>query len=437
MRARQIPCLLLALLFLTSGIAALPASAATPQTLITCTDTSSGKTVIVKSMRRDCRTYSGKAIWQSSQAGSNITTGAAVEYLNTCTSKNSIFNYEIIKLKCSSYQFPHQYLREVKVPATPAIQSISPRGDYGIAISLDASNNQSLIASPISYYRVTNLVTNQVSYVVPDKSGRILLDGLSTLTPYTFKIAAINVDGISQESEKSSEITLPAVIISKPVVTAPVYLSVGDRGPGGGIVFYVSQNAFTSAGSTCNTNCHYLEVAPSTWQSGVVAEDGIYIWSDNSILLTGQDTITASVEGRLADRAKEKANWRIGAGFHNTNVMKVAGAQSPAQAAVLAYAASDASAGQWFIPSTNELNELCKFARGQATGDLAIACSSEGYINNSTTFGADAGGFAEGIYWSSTERDVSRTWLLNLSGRYGSQSAFKDSEIYIRPIRAF
>ena len=145
----------------------------------------------------------------------------------------------------------------------------------------------------------------------------------------------------------------------------PITYSVGQRGPGGGIVFYVSANYFTSVGSTCNTACKYLEVAPSTWKTGSVADDLTYQWSNNSSNTTGQDITTASSEGL---DSREKVNWKIGQGLNNTNLMQVGGATSAARNAALAYAATDSSAGQWFIPSVNELNELCKYVFGQSTG---------------------------------------------------------------------
>ena len=216
-------------------------------------------------------------------------------------------------------------------------------------------------------------------------------------------------------------------------VTAVVY-RVGDRGPGGGIVYYVSDNYFTSTGSTCGTSCKYLEVAPATWQSaGVsVANDSTYQWSNNTTVLTGQDITTPSTEG-IAPNTNEKLNWKIGQGFNNTSVMKVSGATSAAQAAVLAYAGS-ATAGQWFIPSMNELNELCKYARGQTTGNLKVACTTDGTLKTGTA--NDLGGFVAGLYWSSSELYAGYAWIQRFSN--GSQTnLYKASPTYVRPVRAF
>jgi hypothetical protein len=214
----------------------------------------------------------------------------------------------------------------------------------------------------------------------------------------------------------------------------------GNRGPGGGIVFYVSADNFSSIGSTCNTSCKYLEVAPATWQTaGVsVGNDISYVWSTNESAFTGQDTTTASTEGPVAARASEKFNWKIGQGFNNTKVMRVSGATSRAQEIVLAYAGSSI-AGQWFIPSMNELNELCKYARGQATGDPTVACTTgSGIFKSTANAGTDLGGFVEYNYWSSTENTLNsafRQTFATSGGRSGYSKGV--SAGFVRPIRAF
>jgi hypothetical protein len=244
------------------------------------------------------------------------------------------------------------------------------------------------------------------------------------IDPNILSIEASEVTRFTIESEDSVDVT-------------PTSYEVGDRGPGGGIVFYVSTTNFTSTGSTCNTECKYLEVAPATWQSaGVnVADDSTYQWSTYTTVSTGQDKATEGTEGFHPD---EKLNWKIGQGFYNTSVMVVDGTASAAQAAVLVYAGS-ASAGQWFIPSMNELNELCKYARGQTTGDPTVACDSSGTLKTGTT--NDLGGFMGNVYWSSSEGNAvggnpNNAWRQVFSGGYQDTSSVVGTS-YVRPVRAF
>jgi hypothetical protein len=215
-----------------------------------------------------------------------------------------------------------------------------------------------------------------------------------------------------------------------PTCAAGGICTVGDRGPGGGIVYYVSAANFTSTGSTCNTACKYLEVAPATWQTGTVANDGLYVWSTDTGVATEQDAATLGTESGFTD---EKENWKIGKGFSNTNLMKVTSATSDAQAAVLAYA-GNSTAGQWFIPSMNELNELCKYARGQTTGVLTVACNSTGTLKTGTA--NDLGGFVGDYYWSSSEYAANGAWdqYFDSGLQGGATKGFTD---YVRPVRAF
>jgi hypothetical protein len=213
---------------------------------------------------------------------------------------------------------------------------------------------------------------------------------------------------------------------------------VGDRGPGGGIVYYVSAANFTSTGSACSTTCKYLEVAPATWQSaGVsVANDLTYVWSTDPVS-TGQDITTLSTEGPVTNGPAEKFNWKIGQGFHNTSVMK---ATSTAKDSALAYA-GNSTAGQWFIPSMNELNELCKYTRGQTTGDPTVACDNTGTLK--TGIANDLGGFTTGDYWSSSEDSAAHAAGRNFYSDpdFGGPSQFigaNKTEAYcVRPVRAF
>jgi hypothetical protein len=213
---------------------------------------------------------------------------------------------------------------------------------------------------------------------------------------------------------------------------------VGDRGPGGGIVYYVSAANFTSAGSTCGTACRYLEVAPATWQDTTlpiyttVANDSVYTWSTDTAGLTTQvrNAATPAESGFFG----EQENWKIGQGFNNTQIMKVTGATSTAQAAVLAYA-GNSTAGQWFIPSMNELNELCKYARGQTTGGLTVPCDTSGTLKTGTA--SDLGGFVDvHYYWSSSELSAGYAWIQLFTNGFQANN-LKVSPHYVRPVRAF
>jgi hypothetical protein len=212
--------------------------------------------------------------------------------------------------------------------------------------------------------------------------------------------------------------------------------AVGDRGPGGGYVFYVSATNFTSTGSTCNTSCKYLEVAPSDWQNNSIQ-------NDPALPLQYQDAVgMTQVAQNFGDSTEgfndnEKVNWRIGQGFYNTSLFT-----GPAAAAVLAYA-GNSSAGQWFIPSMNELNELCKYVYGQATGNPKDKCTytrfSDFKSTNNVGSWSNQGGFVQDFYWSSSQHYQTTTWVWLQSFAINTQQVadYKWLPLKIRPIRAF
>jgi len=299
-------------------------------------------------------------------------------------------------------------------------------------ITIQDSGSNTVIAS-------SAVVTASIS------SGGTLI-GTTTATASS-GVATFSNLGVSGTVGTSYTVTYMAVGLTVATVSITVTAyAIGSIGPGGGRVFYIAATTFASPGSTCNTSgvggistCKYLEVSPSTWKTGSIASDLGYAWSTNTSVSTGQNRTTSSAEGVVANSANEKFNWKIGQGFHNTSVMKVDGATSAAQAAVLAYEATDSSAGQWFIPSTNELNELCKYARGQTTGDLTVKCvAGSGTFKSTENAGSDLGGFVLGWYWTSSEWAVHPQGAWYQSFRDGSQEADgKVNALFVRPIRAF
>ena len=184
--------------------------------------------------------------------------------------------------------------------------------------------------------------------------------------------------------------------------------AVGDTGPGGGVVFYVHDDAddlFTSTGSDCGTSCRYLEAALSDSSTGIVFvtsvnacyEDG---YDDGNKPCTGYSVYSNS-ENQTASRATSEL---FGQGMTNTNKIysratTVGGATTSDYGVGLAWAYSNNGKTDWFLPSKQELNELCKYARQQTTGDTSVACTSSGSRRS---------GFANDLYWSSSEGFVSR-----------------------------
>lgn len=176
----------------------------------------------------------------------------------------------------------------------------------------------------------------------------------------------------------------------------------GDTGPGGGTVFYVSSTPFTVTDSPCGSSCRYFEWAPNGWAGGGATQDPILPWSSDTTNLLGT-TGTA-----------------IGTGFANTQ--KILTSNPPYEGAVSGSAFVVASYGgggksDWFLPSIDELDEMAIYASATSLS-----------------------GFAVNHYQSSSERvyspETTRSWVLRMNERDRSDS-YKFEDRYTRPIRAF
>jgi hypothetical protein len=189
---------------------------------------------------------------------------------------------------------------------------------------------------------------------------------------------------------------------------------VGDTGPGGGVVFYVSASNFTSTGSTCNTTCKYLEAAPTTGTNSWT--DATYVWSGNTSVAIG---VTA--------RGVE-----IGTGFKNAQAI-VTDDNTADRAGTIARAyRGPNNLSDWYLPSKDELNQMCKWQRGQLWVSDATICNNTGTLNS----GLGASGFSTGYYWSSSEFDANFAWSQYFD--FGDQNDnTKHTTYYVRPVRAF
>jgi hypothetical protein len=170
---------------------------------------------------------------------------------------------------------------------------------------------------------------------------------------------------------------------------------VGDTGPGGGTIFYISPTAINSA-SGISTGGRYLEVAPINW-SGLSVESTT-AWARAATSVTG--TLSA-----------------IGAGAENTRLINNALTTN----SVAAKVAADLTFGtksDWFLPSTLELKEMY---------DALYAPSLAGNLSIRN-------------YWSSTQDPTlssrADTYWFGSGGLVSSTDKL-GSAITLRPIRAY
>jgi hypothetical protein len=211
---------------------------------------------------------------------------------------------------------------------------------------------------------------------------------------------------------------------------------VGDRGPGGGFIYYVSDAGFncgatfTNTGSPTGGKCKYLEVATSDWQ----ASEYTHPWA------IGTKTSGNAIQNisTIADDASEYNNvLGVGLGYKNSiaiiaqnglyNVMT----NDYAAGAARAYAGG--SQNDWYLPTTAELNLLCQWARGVAPSVTTVCAGGN---LNSSTYGASSAGFIGISYWSSSEIQSNMAWTQAFING-GQTGVEKYAGMSVRPVRAF
>jgi hypothetical protein len=211
-------------------------------------------------------------------------------------------------------------------------------------------------------------------------------------------------------------------------IVVTVTYEVGDSGPGGGIIFYVASTPF-ACGPTRSAACTYLEAAPSGWNVGA---EPTRRWANTTYESTAVNN---------ASSPETATATAIGWGYRNTRAIILQGNTDTAtSAAALAdsytVTVSGVAFDDWYLPSGDELNQMCKWQRGISGADLTtLTTVCTGGILNS---GTGAAGFVASWYLSSSETYTYTVAVQNFASGGRSEGGYKDSTVnYVRPVRAF
>ena len=278
-------------------------------------------------------------------------------------------------------------------------------------VNLNAAMNGYTVTSTggtVASYSITGTLPAGVSFSTT--TGRITGTPTVTQTATTYTITATNTSG-------STTATFTLTVVRT--------YAVGETGPGGGIVFYVAPTTFT-CGATLASTCKYLEAAPT---SGAAAwTDATYAWSGNFDIEIGVNARGTAVGTGLKNTLAMETDATRGANTAGTKTRDYRGPNSLTD---------------WYLPSRDELNELCKYARTQTTGDTAVRCADTGPLPLRVGFNNTTG---VGLYWSSTEAGridgegqqfgVPREGDLAI-GAQGGKTKTQSTTINVRPVRAF
>ena len=190
--------------------------------------------------------------------------------------------------------------------------------------------------------------------------------------------------------------------LAKPKKAASGGYDIGDKGPGGGWIFYVSEEGFPVYKGSGMVICHYLECSPT--------ELGTMSWCPKKISKNCCDVTTTD---------------GVGAGYNNTANIIVAShrggsltVSNCAAKACKAYFTGTTKAGEWYLPSKLELNLIYE--------NLV----KTGVINSSAW------------HWSSSQGNSYDAWQQNFSNGYKDYFSYnnnggKSYDYCVRAVRAF
>ncbi|MEI6216742.1 MAG: putative Ig domain-containing protein [Actinomycetes bacterium] len=304
---------------------------------------------------------------------------------------------------------PHAPAAPVAAPAFTLSASFESRASNSAATGFTINSTGGVIAS----FAISPAAPAGISFNTSTGAFSGTPTAVASATVYT--VTATNASG-------SANATFTFT------VTSAGY-NVGDTGPGGGLIYYYRAsgfncgNTFTPTGSPTGGLCHYLEVAPNTWSGGSTDPRKTWAYTTDP---------TCLVPGITADASANNSSDAIGLGRKNSLAIEnqMCNDFGNDGTAYAAYSADDYRGGRlsdWYLPTSAELNQLCKWALGLAWASDATPCSS-GTLSN--------GGLLIERYWSSSEGDASRAWYQDFND--GEQVAsLKSTEHYVRPIRAF
>ena len=292
------------------------------------------------------------------------------------------------------------------------------------AFTLSASTETRTVNTLATGFTVTSTggpATFSISPAAPAGMTFNTVTGAFSGTP-TAAAAAVNYT-VAASNETGSATRVFSFTVS------PRVFALGEIGPGGGIVFFVADGNFTQVGATgtmCTTNCKYLEVAPKTWFGGTADPKITFSPNFNAIPAPGAFLRT------------------IGGGYQNSvAVVNLYGdVDTHANGAARRYRGNDQT--DWFLPSQNELNQLCVYFSNAATRaeNISETWAGGGLCNGSAITGRGGiGGFSTGLYHASSVLEAAQANSYQQDLANGNvpyiRDIRRDAVSNVRPIRAF
>jgi hypothetical protein len=272
---------------------------------------------------------------------------------------------------------------EVVVPPDPTL--ISTAAISGLSVPLPGNVPDTSVTPGTGYTASVSWSPNHAAFV--SNTSYTATITLTAATDYTLTGVVANFFTVAGSSSDTNPVNSGVVT----AVFAGVVYAINEVGPAGGLIFITP----TTVG---NTTGKYFEAAATDLSSTKA-------WCDI--------TTTVGTTGSA-----------IGDGLANTNLIAAACTSGAGQDAVDYSVILDSiTYEEWFLPSQDELAELCLAAKVTRPG--------------SSTCGSSVlkSGFASGSYWSSTEFDTS---VFSHDFALGEQEASeKNYPANVRVVRTF
>jgi len=352
-------------------------------------------------------------------SGGNVEFGQGVQVTAAC-SGSSVLTLTPQARFVNSSGAGSYYFGSVQVSGIPSscngsdftINAYGASGNSPIALFNSSSTNAVVYNNSGGAFQLGYGTTN----------GASITSSTGTFTLTFAEPVALSESVVTITIQSSSHTALPCVQGGDCVI--------GEVGPGGGRIFYYAAAGFncgtgyTNTGSPAGGLCHYLEAAPTFGGGG---RDAQTLWAVSAY----QNTDVASITN---EASVNNTSSGIGLGYKNSIAIVAQNGAGSTYAAGAARAYTGGSKTDWYLPTSAELNQMCKWARNRPWVSDATVCTSAGTLNT----GPGAAGFDDSSfdYWSSSEISANSA-RVQFFGDGGQGAPNKNLSKNVRPIRAF
>jgi len=349
--------------------------------------------------------------------------------------------------KATSYTFTitaqNLYGRSEPSLISPPVTTLAQKIVRSSPASTTQTNTVPPLAAPafsISSAAETRVATTAlVGYTITSSGGAIASYSLTGTLPtgLSFSTTTGLISGTPTETKTATTYTITATNESGSTSNSyrlRVTGDIGDTGPSGGKIFYYLPAGF-NCGPTRAATCKYMEVTPSGWFSGVSGqEDPQRTWAQATPVNYQGTTVPGNGATATA----------IGWGYRNTRAIVAQGNTDTAtSAAALADSHTVTVSGvvydDWFLPSKDELNQLCRWSRGLVVSEDRCSGGSSNAGIGASDFPPDTSGTV--TFWTSTENSATDAKGQSLAradaGVQNNRPKNDGWPALVRPIRAF